>query len=808
MNSPILRNFVYLYLVLISGLVACKTQNTSLSEGKNNTGSIVNFNHGWEFVKDIDTTQAANRLFTKTAPVEWQQVSLPHTARLESIEKKEQQWQGTCFYRKSFTIPATDKGKHIAIQFEAAMQVADVYLNGQHVFRHLGGYLPFYVNISETVKFGEENIILVKLNNQDNPVVPPGKPIATLDFNYYSGIYRNVSLITKDKLYITDAVAANRLAGGGVMLHYENISQAGATLLLKTEVKNDFQDGQNAQIRIILADKNGKNIATGLSDKTPVAAGSFGTFTQKLNISNPKLWSPDAPYLYTLSVELLRDGKITEVQEIKTGIRSIRFAADGFYLNNQKLFIRGTNRHQEYPLVGNALSDQAQYRDAWKIKEAGFNFVRSSHYPQSPAFLAACDELGILVMDAIPGWQFVGNEEFQKNSLQDVRDMVRRDRNHPAIVLWEASLNESDMSKTYMERTHEAVHEELPFAEVYTCGWKDYAYDVFIPARQHAKAPDYWKKYAKQKPLIIAEYGDWEYYAQNAGFNQTAYANLKAEERTSRQLRGFGPKRLLQQALNYQEAHNDNLKGPAVGDANWLMFDYKRGYASDIESSGIMDIVRLPKFAFFFYQSQAGPNLNKQALFGKPMVFISNYWHDPSLKQVKVFSNCEEVELLLNGKLIARQKPDTDQYSRNLNHPPFTFNVAAFQKGTLTAIGYIKGAKVTQTAQRTPELPAKLDLQVDESGKPLTAGSNDMVFVYARVTDKNNMVIPDATNEVTYKVTAGSAEIMGPATVKAEAGIATILLKAGLSTGNIQVEASSNNLSTGTISIKSVSKSE
>ncbi|MFD2065967.1 glycoside hydrolase family 2 TIM barrel-domain containing protein [Pontibacter silvestris] len=789
--------------------MACKTSSGTTAGGPTTTANFaVNFNNNWEIIRDVDTTDAGVRLSgTGPAQEQWEQVSLPHTARLEPIEKTEQQWQGNAFYRKTFHVPATDKGKHVAIKFEAAMQVADVYLDGKHIFRHLGGYLPFYIDISENVRFGKDNVILVKLNNEDNPVVPPGKPLGDLDFNYYSGLYRNVYLITKDKLHIADPIGANRVAGGGVMLHYDTVNQRSAKLMVQTEIKNDHPQIKTAAVRLVLKDKQGNRVAEAISTPVAVEAGAFGTFNQELQITDPNLWSPDSPYLYDLMVELMQDGSVIDKMNLKTGVKSFRFTADGFYLNGEKLYLRGTNRHQEYPYVGYALSDNARYRDAYKIKEAGFNFVRSSHYPQSPAFLDAADELGLLVMDAIPGWQFVGDEAFQKNSLQDVRDMVRRDRNHTSVVAWEASLNESGMPKEFMKATHQAVHEELPFTNTYTSGWIDYAYDIFIPARQHGKAPDYWNNYDNEKPFLIAEYGDWEYYAQNAGFNQKEYADLEEEARTSRQLRGFGQKRLLQQALNYQEAHNSNLQGPAIGDANWLMYDYKRGYALDIESSGIMDIVRLPKFAYYFYQSQAEPRLDQQAVFDKPMIFIANYWNNPSLKTVKVYSNTEEVELHLNGKPIARQKPDKDKLTSHLNHPPFTFELPGFAPGTLTAIGYINGQKVVETEQRTAANAAKLKLKVDYSGREATAGMNDVLFVYAYITDEKGTTVPDASNPVTFKV-EGDAEIVAVNIVNAEAGVAAMLLKVGKTPGAVNVTADSNGLESAltTIQVAAIKK--
>lgn len=787
-----MKKIVPLILILVLFVWGCNQPSAGPYEAYTDK-TIQHFNKDWEFALDIDTTVVAD-YFERDSRVEWEEISLPHTAHIEPLVISDQQWQGTAFYRKFFELSPEDSSKYVAVKIGAAMHEADIYLNGDKISKHKGGYLPFVIDISGKANFSGKNVLLIKLNNEDNPTIPPGKPIANLDFNYFSGLYRNAYLLKDDKLHISDPIAANRVAGGGMLVHYTDVSDSLATVHVQTDVSNFYDKDQNGSVKIVLKDKDGNGVAEQTSENQVVSANSSTLFKQQFEISNPELWSPDQPYLYTLRAELTKKGEVVDTKEIRIGIRSISFNEENeFVLNGKKLRLRGTNRHQSYPYIGYALSDNAQYRDAYKIKQAGFNFIRTAHYPPSQAFLEACDELGILFMDAIPGWQFFGDEEFQELSFQDIRKMIRRDRNHPSIVIWEASLNESGMDEPFMDRAHQIVKEELPFDGVYTSGWRDYAYDIFIPARQHSSPPSYWNNYSKDKPLFIAEYGDWEYYAQNAGFNQEEFEDLKEEERTSRQLRGDGQKRLAQQALNFQEAHNSNLQGPAFGDANWVMFDYNRGYAPDLEASGIRDIFRIPKFAYYFYRSQAGPNLNEDAEFGEPMIFIANYWSDPSYKTVKVYSNAEEVELFLNGNSLGRRQPDSSRVSGHLRHPPFTFEPENFEPGILRAVGYIDGEEVVETTRTTPVQPFGIELEIDESGKQLAAGENDVVFVYANIVDENGVVVPDTTYSIQFSM-EGDADLIGQNPIDAEAGIATILLRAGNSAGTITIKAEAEGL--------------
>lgn len=758
----------------------------------------VPFSDQWQFSKEEKL--GGNPLLVKLGNAglpgtSWETVNLPHTASLEPLVVASQ-WVGLSWYRKIFKAKKEWRNKQVMLHFEGAMQTATVYLNGKELLTHTGGYLPFTINITTSLLFDGKNELLVKLDNRDNPVVPPGKPLKDLDFCYYSGLYRNVWLEVKNDLFITDPVMEAIPAGGGLHVWYPEVTESKATVQVATHIRNAGNKENEYELQWQLIDKQGKVVAAANRKGLKLAPGAAAETTGLLNVKAPQRWYPDKPYLYTLKVQVKKGAVVADERSIRIGIRQFALRDGKFHVNDKPILFRGTNRHQEYPYIGNALSDNAQYRDALKIKEAGFNIVRLSHYPQADAFMDACDELGLLTIAAIPGWQYIGNDTFMMHAYKDAQELMRRDRNHASVAIWELSLNETAMPDSFMQRMVNIAKEESPASPVITGGWINRYYDVFFPARQHGKFPDYWKKYNGKMPLFTAEYGDWEYFAQDAGLNQAGYAGLKGSERSSRQLRGDGEKRLLQQALNYQEAHNDNLEQPHLGDANWLMFDYNRGYSPDIESSGIMDLFRLPKFSYYFYKSQQPPGK-------KPLVSIATWWNelsDPTA--IKVYSNCEEVALYLNGKLIERKKAGRDRISGNLTYPPFVFSLNKFLPGELKAIGYIGNKAVTEDKVNTAGAPAAIQLRWDRSGRDLKADGADKVFVYATIVDSKGHPCYLANNTLRFDV-AGNGQITGASEVKAEAGIATVLLQAGNKAGNIDITVTGEGLRSQTITIRS-----
>ena len=721
------------------------------------------FNHGWRFqrIDDGSTPDAP------TPRARWTNVSLPHTPRIEPRVVNDQ-WQGIAFYAKSFDAPRAWRGQTVMLRVEAAMNVALVSVNGRTVASHLGGYLPFTIDLTPHLRIGGRNEVLIRLDNRDNPLTGP-KPLEQLDFNTYGGLYRGVRLIVKPPVHLSDEMLADRAAGGGLFVTYPEANAARAVVQTAADVRNAGSAPASASVTHILYD--GRREVARSSGTLALAAGATVRSLQRLSVPNPSLWSPRSPHLYRLVTTVTGAGGNPDVTETRIGIRRMAIEGDRFVINGERMFLRGVNRHQEYPYVGYALSPRADYRDAKRIKEAGFDYVRLAHYPHSPAFMAAADELGLVLLDSILGWQFHNPDpRFRAQVLETCRDMIRRDRNHPSVIAWECSLNESDMPKDLVRDFHRAVHEEYPGDQAWSAGWLDQGYDIYLQARQHRL--QHYEPPAR--PYIVSEYGDWEYYAQNAGLNQEAWADLKEEERTSRQPLGAGEARLLQQATNVQEAHNDNFRTPAFADGYWVMFDYNRGYADDLETSGVMSLERLPKFSYWFFRSQRGAAERSSRFDAGPMVRIASYWVPESSPRIRVFSNAEEVELKLNGRSLGRMRPVRDKMSDRLAHPPFQFDAGRFEAGTLEATAFIGGRSVATHRVETPGPPQRLRVKLDDVGVRPEAG--DLLFVRATAVDSRGRPVPTAAGEVRFTA-GGDFEIVGSRTAALEGGTASVLVR-------------------------------
>jgi beta-galactosidase len=777
-----------------------------------------NFNQGWRFYREDEGVPAiavSGNELGAVKDVEWEAVNLPHTVRLEPVNASGgRNFQGVCWYSKHFPADAAWRDRVVYLKFQGAMQVADVWLNGEHLHTNSCGYLPFTLDVTKALRYGEQNVVTLRLNNADNPEVPPGKPQNKLDFVYFGGLYRSVDLMVMDPLHITDPILRDQPAGGGIFVTIPAIEAGRATVAIKTELANAGNAGRACSVRQELYGPDGALVAT---KETPVSlgAGGFETVAQQIDVSKPMLWHPEHPHLYVLHTSVLLNGKTVDDQYTRVGIKRIAFDREtGLTINGEHYFSIGANRHQDHPYVGYALPASAHYKDVKKLRDAGFTSYRS-HYPQDPAFMDACDELGVLAIVSNPGWQFMGDAVFHERAYANAKRMIRRDRNHASVLLWEAEMNESDNSSVAVE-LYRIVHEEYPGDQAYAAG-----------NRVKKAVPGFngWDvQYSDNrgmKPEWNREWGD-------------VVDNWTDQQGPNRVARGWGEAALLAQVNTHfkmldgiywgqtQPATADKARPSGAG--LWAGIDAYRGYHHQPFLGGPLDLFRLPKFDYSMFQSQrpAAVNGDLPNVETGPMVFIASYATFQSPNTVLVFSNCEQVRLMQNGKEIATQSPEA---GHSLPHPWFHFEVARFSQGRsmlfgsnaatpdteygeLRAEGLIGGKVAASYVLLAPGTPTQIKLTADLCGRDLVADGGDWVRVYAHVCDSRGATHPYADDTIAFTV-SGEGAVIGDASiganpVRAEAGIATALVRATTKPGTITVRASGFGLKAAVAEMQSV----
>jgi beta-galactosidase len=759
---------------------------------------VYNFNVGWRFLRgDAPGAEAAD--FDDSA---WDIVSTPHTPELMPSEASGgRTFQGIAWYRKHYTLDPALIGKRVMVYFEAVMGKVQVYLDGRPVLEHFGGYLPFAVELSELgVEPGREFVIAVRADNSDDETFPPGKPQRTLDFTYHGGIYRDVWMIATDPVHITDANAAGKAAGGGVFVHCDNISAANADVHVDTEVKNSSRERRRIKIRTVVQSLSGKGMhPVTMTDSRTLKPGETFTFKQKAPVENPLLWSPDSPDLYwahtwvTDEQDRPLDGGST-----RFGIRKLEFrGTEGFFLNGEYFGqLIGTNRHQDFAYVGNALPNSQQWRDAKLIRDAGCRIIRSAHYPQDPAFMDACDELGIFIIVATPGWQYWNKAPiFTERIYNDVRHMVRRDRNHASVILWEPVLNETPYPREFMLETRRITLEEYPYPGCFMAG------DALHGNRETGVAEHFDVVYGWpedegkfRQPIFTREFGEMvdDWYAQN---------------NPNRAARHWGEQAQLTQVFSLADSYDAMYRttGQFIGGAQWHSFDHTRGYHPDSYYGGLWDAFRQPKYASYLFKSQVSPALVHPLAETGPMVFIAHEMSPFSGADVVVLSNCDSVRLTLFGEK-AYTLPVVKERGHMPNRPVVFRGVFDFlelrqysyirrnwEKVTMLAEGIIDGQVVCSQQKMPSRRSDKLTIRLDHPRQSLRADGSDFAVVVCEVTDNEGNVRRLAQESILFTV-EGEGTIVGDASIGAnprrvEFGSAPVLIRSTTRPGKIRVSA-------------------
>ena len=742
-----------------------------------------------------------------------EKVRIPHNvAEMPLHYGDHEAYQMVCGYRHTIVFDASLRGQRHFIQFDGAAHIATVYCNGAELMTHRCGYTAFRVDITDQVRYGEDNIIAVKLDTTENPAVPPFGFV--IDYLTYGGLYREVWLESKPECRIED-----------IYLTTPDLQT------LKVQVTAVNSEG--CAYRTEILEENGRVV---LSQQNTATAAPFMLFYPEA-----KPWNLDSPTRYTCRVSLVSpEGEVLDVMEDKFGFRTAEFTANEFLLNGKKVFLRGLNRHQSYPYIGYAATESLQREDARILKEElGCVIVRTSHYPQSQYFIDECDKLGLLVFTEIPGWQHIGDDSWKEQAIENTREMVLQYRNHPSIILWGVRINESQDDNDFYIRTNAVAH-------------------ALDPSRATSGV-----RFIKQSALYEDVYGynDFSHTGKNAGVEPKRAVTpdmTKALLITENNGHMFPTKpydtwaRRQDHALRHARVQSDAAaSGQHVGCISWCMFDYAThkdfGSGDRICYHGVLDSFRNPKPAAYLYAAQQE---QEPVLFLTSSMDIGDY-PAGTIGESLVFSNADEVSLYKNGDFVTTLKPGD---FKGLPHPPLWLNdtvgclleskegfpkeKADLLRGCLNSIGKhgLAGMPKTDMAKMAYAMvkykltyqdavalygkyvanwggaatvwrleakkdglvvaardicpSAKLHLEVRPSTKVLREGKTyDMAAVRVRILDENGNPAPYAQLPVSFKV-EGPLTLVGPDVVCAEGGMCGTYVKTDFHKGSAKLTVS------------------
>ncbi|NBZ88971.1 glycoside hydrolase family 2 protein [Stagnihabitans tardus] len=697
-------------------------------------------------------------------------VRLPHNAvELPFSYFDEKAYWRPFTYSKSFQSDPAWEGREVTLRFDGAMANTVVRLNGEIIATHADGYTPFTARLTGRLVPGT-NHLSVMVDGTENPAIPPFGNV--IDYLTYAGIYREVWLQVTTPVFIKN-----------VKIETPDIASPRAEITAHLSAPE-------GEVLAVLRDAQGNEVA-----RTSAQAALETRLT--LDAPGAALWSVETPALYTLDLTLTT-GAGQDTLSTRFGFRKVEFTAEGFRLNGKPIKLRGLNRHQSFPYIGYALGKSAQVKDAEIIKhELRCNIVRTSHYPQSKYFLDACDELGLMVFEEIPGWQHIGDRAWQKASVENVRAMITRDWNHPSIVIWGVRINESQDNHDFYRETNAVAHaldRTRPTGGVRYITDSELLEDVYtmndfilgneeqggnrprtpLRPQQEVTGLDH------PVPYMITEYGGHMY-------------PTKSNDQEQRQ---------AEHVIRHLEVLNAMYGDPQIAGAiGWCAFDYNThkdfGSGDRICHHGVMDMFREPKFAAYAYASQSEP---EEGAVLQPVTFWARGERNiGGVLPLLILTNCDEVELRYGAHPPKRVKPDRERFP-HLPHPPVIVDNRIFTKDELglwgmkweagTVTGFVNGKQVAQTHFASDPVATKLDVAPDAT----RIGPHDSLRVMVRALDQTGHKLPFFPEPVSITVT-GPARRIGPGFVPLRAGSTGFWLQAH-GAGEITVTVSNDRLGT------------